>query len=405
MNTIRRIAMIYREIGTLGGIPRDAELLDKLFRDWGYEPMTFAERDLGADDTRGPRLEKILRERKVDLVIEHDAYDVTKLSNDIAAAHAAGVRIVVFWHSVFSWMFAMGFPRAAKIFDIIRTADAVISLSPTDEAFFRLCGCRSLFIPSIDDDRMKGFVRQGNPHRVVWLGRLSGLKQPLDAVKIMERVRETVPDAELEILGDGDAPVKAEIKRYLSSRSALKAAIHFRGCVKDVDPFLKTSGVGLVTSRFEGFPHSIIEMKMAALPVVSYAMPYLVMLKCGTGAVQVPQGDVDAAASEIVRLFADEEECTRQGNLARSSYEKISAFDQRGAYERLFADLGKPDGESALLSIDPSAARNVMAVFAEHSVAGFLAIRERLSAGEARKGLIGSIGRFMVKVGRRLCRL
>ncbi len=405
MNTIRRIAMIYREVGTLGGIQRDAELLDKLFRDWGYEPMTFVERDLGADDTRGPRLEKVLRERKVDLVIEHDAYDVTKLSNDIAAAHSAGVRIVVFWHSVFSWMFVRGNLKAAKILDIIRTADAVISLSPTDEAFFRLCGCRSLFIPGVETDRMNGYVRQAFPHRVVWIGRLCGWKRPLDAVKIMERVREAVPDAELEMLGDGDAPVKAEIKRYVSSRPALEDAIHFRGYVKDVDPYLKSAGVGLVTSQFEGYSYAIVEMKMASLPVVSYAMPYIVTLKDNSGAIQVPQGQIGTAAAEIVRLFADEEECARQGNLARSSYEMISAFDQRGAYERLFADLGKPDGESSLLFIDPSAARNVMAVFAEHSVAGFLAIRERLSAVESRKGLIGAIGRFMVKAGRRLCRL
>ena len=407
MKTVKRIAMIYKQVGTCGGIPRDAELLDASFKEWGYEPFILTEQDLGTGPERKAALAAILKKEHVDLVIEHDAYEEEKLLADISAARETGVKIVVFWHSVFSWMVASGRDDTKRISDILTRADAVIALSPTDEAYFRMIGCKALFIPTIDDDRMRHFIRQDHPHRIVWIGRFVGLKRPLDAVKTAEKVRETVPDAELEMLGDGDAPARRKINRYLSSRPALKAAVHLRGYVKDVDPYLKSAGIGLVTSKFEGYPHSIIEMKMASLPVVSYAMPYLVTLKDNSGAIQVPQGDVDAAASEIVKLFADKEECARQGKLARESYEEICSFDQRGAYERLFADLGKPNGESSLLSIDSSAARNVMAVFAEHVQMGFLTIKERLGeldAGKSRRGLVGLVGRLLMKVGRRLVR-
>ena len=133
---------------------------------------------------------------------------------------------------------------------------------------------------------------------------------------------------------------------------------------------------------------------------------FFVTLKDGTGAVQVPQGDVDAAAAEIVKLFSDGDLCARLGKAARLSYGEIAAFDQRGAYERLFADLGKPRNESSLLSVDSATAGNAVRVFAEHAQMGFATIRERvkkqIEAKDSRNDLMGSLGRLLMKVGRRL---
>lgn len=408
MKSVHRIAMIYREVGTCGGIQRGASFQVGQFAGWGYEPIVLAEKDLGCDVHRKNRLAAILRERQVDLVIEHDAYSEEKLSADIAAAREAGVPIVVFWHSVFSWMFANGMVDAAGVMAILSEADAIITLSPTDEAFFRLLGCRALAIPYCDADLMGGFERKTYSHRILWMGRLVGLKRPMDAIRIVERVKDEIPDASLTLLGDGSRDAVREIERYIRQRPTLHGAVELAGFQKDVRPYLEASGVGLVTSKFEGYSHAIVEMKMASLPVVSYAMPYLVTLKEGSGAVQVPQGSVDAAAAEIVKLFSDKDLCVQQGKRARRSYEGIAAFDQRGAYERLFADLGKARGESSFLPVDPSVARNAMRVLVEHAQMGFAKVKERvkerIEASESRKGLLGSIGRFLAKVGRRLSR-
>lgn len=404
MSTIRRIALVYREVGTLGGIQKTAALLESWLLEWGYAVEVFTERDLGTGTERSEKLARALKDGSFDLVVDNDTYVEDKFRADISAAHEAGVKIVAVWHGVFSWMLAMGLEKASSIFSALRKADAVIALSPSDEAAFRTLGCRSLFIPCVDNDRMQHFVRNNHPRRIVWIGRLVDLKQPLDAVKIVEKVRMAVPDAVLEMLGDGNANVRAKIDRYVASRPLLKDAVRLCGYVKDVDRHLTDAGIGLVTSRFEGCPHSIIEMKMASLPVVSYAMPYLVSLKDGSGAVQVPQGDVDAAAAEIVKLFSDGDLCARQGRMARCSYEELAAFDHRKAYERLFADLAKPQGESSLLSVDPDAARNALLVLVEHAQMGFEKVRERIKARESRNGIMGSIGRFLIKVGRRLAR-
>ncbi len=400
--------MIYREVGTCGGIQRGASFQVDQFRGWGYDPVVLTEKDLGHDAGRMDRLAAILRERQIDLVIEHDAYSEEKLSADISASRSAEVPIVVFWHSVFSWMFANGTANAADVMGVLSKADALITLSPTDEAFFRLLGCRALSIPYCDADLMGGFERKGHPHRILWMGRLVGLKRPMDAIRILERVKTEIQDAELVMLGEGSRDVLRQIEGYLERRPALRGAVELAGFQKDVRPYLEASGVGLVTSKFEGYSHAVVEMKMASMPVVSYSMPYLVTLKDGSGAVQVPQGNVDAAAAEIVKLFSDGDLCVRLGKAARSSYERIAAFDQRGAYERLFADLGKPREASSLLSVDFDAAGNAARIFAEHAQMGFAAakgrIKEQIAAKESRKGLVGSFGRFLMKVGRRLAR-
>ena len=167
MKTVNRIAMIYREVGTCGGIQRGASFQVGQFKEWGYEPIVLTEADLGRGEGRSARLAAILRERNADVIIEHDAYSEDKLSADISAAKNVGVPIVVFWHSVFSWMIANGNSHVQAIFRLLRMADALITLSATDEAFFRMMGCRALAIPYCDADLMPGFVRRGHSHNVL----------------------------------------------------------------------------------------------------------------------------------------------------------------------------------------------------------------------------------------------
>lgn len=408
MAEVKKIAMIYREVGTCGGIQRGASFQIGQFREWGYDPVVLTEADLGTDGERAMRLEKALREHRADLVIEHDAYDEAKLSADIAAAHRVHVPIVVFWHSVFSWMFASGNRKASDFAPLLRQCDAVIALSKTDETYFRMIGCRSLAIHYRDADLMQDFNRTVHPHRVVWMGRFVALKRPLDAIRIVERLRENVPDVELVVLGDGNPEDRAELECYLRDHPALRPAVRLEGYQKDVRPYLEKAGAGLVTSKFEGYCHAIVEMKMASIPVVSYAMPYLETLDKGTGAFQVPQGDVESAAAALAKLFQDPEECRRQGLAARASFEDLCAFDERGAYERLFSDLARPWAESTLTAVSPEMSVRVLDVLTDHAVTGFSAVSARVRRKTVERergvpGFRGKIARLLFRIGRRLC--
>ena len=385
---IHTVALMYAQLGK-GGIERSASFQIPMFVRMGYRVVVFTSRpstgsdyDIGCDfehvglaDTEGrpalraEKLRRILTEKKVDLLIHHDAYYPELLRLDIRAARMVGVPVAVFWNSVFSHFFLRPGRQmeARSLFAACEKACAVLTLTRTDEAFFRMKGIPSLAMPFADPDLLAGFQRRAHPRRLLWLGRLVELKQPIHALRIFEKVHRRFPDAELVMLGDGDARIETDLRNWLRSNPACSAAVHLEGFRKDVRPSLERAGIGLVTSRFDGFCHSIVEMKMAAMPVVAYEMPYLDTLKPDSGAICVPQGDVQAAADAVVRLFDDEDEFARQSRLARASYEELASVDEEGRYRRLFAWLEGHGKDDDFRTVEPIYAKSVVETFVLHA--------------------------------------
>lgn len=382
---MKTLALIYACLGK-GGIERGASFQIPMFIKAGWRVVVLTSFPSGEDDygvsagfvrvcigldgteDRFRRLADALRSHGADILVHHDAYRADVLAGDLSVAREAGVKSVVFWHSVFShFLLRRGRQTEAKsLFEACRAADAIIALSEADAAFFRMYGIPAQAIPYADPDLAAGFVRREWPRRLVWTGRFVELKRPLDAVKIFELVLARFPDAEFAMLGCGDKAVEAAVAEYVSSRPSLARAVRLAGFRRDVAPFLEAAGVGLVTSRFEGYCHSLVEMKMASLPVVAYEMPWLDTLAPGTGAVQVPQGDVAAAAAAVCRLFGDPQAIRREGLLARAAYEKIAARDQISLYSDFFGRVMRGDTDGMLLA-DSRAARAVMETFVLHA--------------------------------------
>lgn len=105
---------------------------------------------------------------------------------------------------------------------------------------------------------------------------------------------------------------------------------------------------------------------MAVLPVVGYEMNYLDTTHPGTGYVSVPQGDVEAAATQVCELLEDGAERRRLGTLGRADFEGFAALDQQALYREAFEmALGKaPDVPCAVT--DPSLVPNVVDVLLRH---------------------------------------
>ena len=336
------IGHMYRAFGG-GGMPRGTEAILAAQHAMGHELVVFTREprgendfeisvpfrhvvigDVGIRDASSPeRLEKLraaVSEAGCDLVIHHEYYARFAI-DDLRLFEEMGVPALVQWHSCFS---ALNMIKAweghvlEQIEGVVSHAKGVITLSSTDKAFFELMGVPAVHIPYSDPDMFESVPVHGNGHKLLWTGRIVPSKRPVHALQILEKVLARFPDATLTMLGDGYR--RREVEAYLAERPELAAHVSLPGFINDVASYLRDADVFLVTTSFEGFMHSLMEAKMAALPTVGYQMDYLDTTRPGTGYCSVPQGDVAAAAAEVCRLLADADERHRLGALARKDF-------------------------------------------------------------------------------------
>ena len=97
------------------------------------------------------------------------------------------------------------------------------------------------------------------------VGRLIAQKDHATLLRAFARVRTTVPDARLAILGSG--PLEAETRR-LVAELGLDDAVTLPGRT-DIRDWLERADVFVHTSRWEGFGIVLLEAMLAGLPVVA----------------------------------------------------------------------------------------------------------------------------------------
>ena len=403
------IGHIYRSL-SLGGMQRGAGAILKVHRDMGHDLVVFTREPvdgneyridvpftrvvvgggsykLRADADRKRMLRAALAAHPCDIVIHHEYYAMS-LVDDLEILHEAGVPTLVQWHSCFSslHMSVWWNGRVCHQLDTVRRyARGVLALSRTDRAFFEMLGVPALHVPYSDPDIFVDVPVHGAGcgREILWPARFSIGKRPIHALRIFERVLEQIPGAHLTMLGDG--PERPAVDSYLASRPALAARVSLPGFVSDVVPYFRAADVVLMTTEFEGFCHSIMEAKMAALPIVGYEMDYLDTTRPGTGYVSVPQGDVDAAAAKVCLLLGNDAERRRLGALGRRDFERFAAVDQKNLYRAAFRMALEARTDGAVAVSEPELASNVLNVLLQHVDAHWRNCQAMRSEAEERR--------------------
>jgi glycosyltransferase involved in cell wall biosynthesis len=91
--------------------------------------------------------------------------------------------------------------------------------------------------------------RNNRDIHLIFVGRLSPVKQIDQFIMIVDSVRCVVPDVHAVIVGDG--PLRADLQRH-AEELGLNRNIEFLGKRKDVEPFLSRSKIFVLTSKSEG---------------------------------------------------------------------------------------------------------------------------------------------------------
>ncbi|MBR2255087.1 MAG: glycosyltransferase [Candidatus Methanomethylophilaceae archaeon] len=387
---VRRIATYYHSIAN-GGVQRVTAGLVNLWVGMGYEVLLITdgeptENDYPIDSSvrravipaanattrdnyaaRAKALKHVLDDFKPDVMVYH-AWVTNLLLWDMTVCKLGGTAFVTHCHNNFSILARNARAYFAALPRIYRLCDSVVVLNEMDVRFW------SCFNPNVHlvqnpltfDAKHTKRVNLDN-HNVIWLARLSQEKRPLDAVHIMARVVQAVPDAQLHIVGSGPESIEKEMRKLIKDLS-LTDNVHMDGFTLDVYSQYSKASVFLMTSEYEGFPTTLAESQSLGMPCVMYDMPYLSMVKDNPGIVSVRQGDKNAAADAIVSLLTDPVAKERASIHAFKKVKDMASYDYEGAWKGIFSSLGdgsvSSDGISDLMwetlldSYEAGASRN-----------------------------------------------
>jgi glycosyltransferase involved in cell wall biosynthesis len=127
----------------------------------------------------------------------------------------------------------------------------------------------------------------GGGPRLVNVGRLTDVKSQDALLPILKKVKETIADVKLVLVGEGNMKQKilskaselglsvydSDVDGGIADNTKTKADIWLMGFQQNVYPYLANSDIFVLSSLYEGFPNVMIEAMACGLPVISADCP------------------------------------------------------------------------------------------------------------------------------------
>ncbi len=406
----KTVAMYYHNL-VGGGVERVMQLLAPLWVRMGYTVLVITDVQ-GPDDfielpdgvkrvavpnagvgdkwayiCRAKAFVDIVKREHVDVMIYH-AWNTGFLPWDMLATKAAGASFVVHCHSVFSMRLLGAQDYFRSMPAVFGFADAVVDLSAADHAFWGTFNSNTYTVVNPIDPCMQSVTRsRPDVPTILWVGRLEQEKRPEDALRIFAQVHKRLPDARLNILGKAKTEEVQERLERLAEELHISNHVGFCGFQEQMSPYYQRATVLLGTSEYEGFSLAILEALAHAVPVVMYELPYLAVVDGNDGVVSVPQSDISAAASALIRLFENPDERNERADAAYQFAQKLLSFDYEDAWRGIFASLGERRAPVPLTDEE----RLMWDTLLDHYAVGVRRLRGQCSYLQKRLGVGGDV--------------
>lgn len=166
-------------------------------------------------------------------------------------------------------------------------------------------------------------------HEIVALGRLMPVKGFDILIRAFASIAERYPDWTLSIYGDG--VLKTELQDMIAAQG-MTGRVVLKGHTKDPYPILAEAGIFVLSSRYEGFPNSLMEAMSVGAPSISFdcACGPNELLQHRENGLLVPPENEKALAEAISYMIENPSERERMGKNALGindnlAIDKISA--------------------------------------------------------------------------------
>lgn len=174
---------------------------------------------------------------------------------------------------------------------------------------------------------------------VISVGRLDIRQKAHDLLlRAFRRVREGL-DARLMLIGDGDEHVVEKLRKLIK-KYGLEGSVELTGEVRNPLPYISRSDLFVLSSRYEGFGHALVEAMYCRVPVVSTNCPHgpREVLSGGRYGTLVNVDDEHMLADAIVKGLMDGRD-TELGDEMRKRAEEFNEADSIKNWAYLIDDI------------------------------------------------------------------
>ncbi|WFB43030.1 accessory Sec system glycosyltransferase Asp1 [Lacticaseibacillus huelsenbergensis] len=198
-----------------------------------------------------------------------------------------------------------------------------------------------------------------DPHLILFVGRLSPEKRPDQAIRVLAKVHETLPDAKLEFRGYAIDQDYLEKLKDLAKKEGVREQVAFADYVTgdQLASVYEKGSVILQTSRNEGFGMNLLEAMSYGVPIVAYDTPYgaSALVADGVNGYLAKNGAITDMAAKVTKILSDRKLWEQMHTAALEKRGDFSQANAETAWQKAMKDIRETVGSDRSASLTSKA--------------------------------------------------
>lgn len=291
--------------------------------------------------------ERVIRKHEIDIVVTGMWVDACTLWDMISVkGQPSKPAFVLHCHSFTCVPYRFQGDKFAELVYDYQISDGVVTLSETDQRLVSCFSNHSKYISNpIAFSVESTALTERKENTLVWVGRISSEKQPIDVAYMMAHVVKKIPDAKLYLIGQGNEAITEELVQVIE-QLGIQDNLILSGFTLEVEQYYRKASVFVVTSEYEGFPMAFSEAMAHGVPVVTYDLPWLTLTRDGRGIISVPQKRPDLLAKEVIKLLEDPKLGEEIGLKGREQVQDLEKTDLGEQWDSFFTEISSEGEEN-----------------------------------------------------------